>query len=112
MIDLRYIKKLIEILDGSTVDSIEISTDKGMKIRISKSPSQRGTVQMAAPVPAIIAAPARLTPGEGVSAYPDGFGPGGVGGGERDQGGPARPVGEGQERGRMGRPSPKPSCSK
>ena len=49
MIDLRYLKKLIEILDGSTVDSIEISTDKGMKIRISKSPSQRGTVQVATP---------------------------------------------------------------
>ena len=39
MIDLRYVKKLIEILDESTVDSIEISSDKGMKIRISKSPS-------------------------------------------------------------------------
>ncbi len=51
MIDLRYVKKLIEILDGSTVDSIEISTDKGMKIRLSKSPSQRGTVQVATPVP-------------------------------------------------------------
>ena len=47
MIDLRYVKKLIEMLDGSSVDSIEISTDKGMKIRISKSPSQRGAVQVA-----------------------------------------------------------------
>ena len=28
MIDLRYVKKLIEMLDGSTVDSIEISSDK------------------------------------------------------------------------------------
>jgi acetyl-CoA carboxylase biotin carboxyl carrier protein len=83
MIDLRYIKKLIEILDGSTVDSIEISTDKGMKIRISKSPSQRGTVQVAAPVPvpAIMAAPARLTPAEGVPAYQDGYSSGGAGGG-------------------------------
>ena len=79
MIDLRYVKKLIEILDGSTVDSIEISTDKGMKIRISKSPSQRGTVQVATPVPmpALMPAPARLTPGEGVSSY----GEGGVGAG-------------------------------
>ena len=42
MIDLRYVKKLIDILDESTVDSIEISSDKGMKIRISKSPQQRG----------------------------------------------------------------------
>jgi acetyl-CoA carboxylase biotin carboxyl carrier protein len=74
MIDLRYVKKLIEILDGSTVDSIEIATDKGMKIRISKSPSQRGTVQVATPVqvPALIQAPARLTPGEGVVPFPDG----------------------------------------
>ena len=49
MIDLRYVKKLIDILDESTVDSIEISSDKGMKIRISKSPSGRGTMQVAAP---------------------------------------------------------------
>ena len=48
MIDLRYVKKLIELLDGSSVDSIEISSDKGMKIRLSKSPSQRGAVQVAA----------------------------------------------------------------
>jgi acetyl-CoA carboxylase biotin carboxyl carrier protein len=60
MIDLRYVKKLIELLDGSTVDSIEISSDKGEKIRISKSPSQRGTVQVAAPMPmpALLPAPA------------------------------------------------------
>ena len=73
MIDLRYVKKLIEILDESTVDSIEISSDKGMKIRISKSPQQRGAVQVAAPVPvpallpAAVAAP-RSTPPEGVAA--------------------------------------------
>ena len=42
MIDLRYVKKLIEMIDESTVDSIEISSDKGMKIRISKTPQQRG----------------------------------------------------------------------
>jgi acetyl-CoA carboxylase biotin carboxyl carrier protein len=62
MIDLRYIQKLIDMLDGSTVDSIEISSDKGMKLRIAKSPAQRGTVQVAAPlpVPALDAAPAPL----------------------------------------------------
>jgi acetyl-CoA carboxylase biotin carboxyl carrier protein len=49
MIDLRYVKKLIEMLDGSTVDSIEISSDKGMKLRLSKSAPQRG-VPMAAPL--------------------------------------------------------------
>ena len=62
MFDLRYVKKLVEMLDESSVDSIEISSDKGMKIRISKTPQQRGAVQMAAPValPPIIqqAAPA------------------------------------------------------
>jgi acetyl-CoA carboxylase biotin carboxyl carrier protein len=69
MIDLRYVKKLIEILDESTVDSIEISSDKGMKIRLSKSPQQRG-VQMAAPVPMPAMLPAapmgRATPAEGM----------------------------------------------
>ncbi|MEO8624252.1 MAG: acetyl-CoA carboxylase biotin carboxyl carrier protein [bacterium] len=45
--DLRYVKKLIDILDESTVDSIEISSDKGMKIRISKSPTGRGAMQVA-----------------------------------------------------------------
>jgi acetyl-CoA carboxylase biotin carboxyl carrier protein len=72
MIDLRYVKKLIEMLDGSSVDSIEISSDKGMKLRISKSPQQRGGVQVAAPVqmPAMLAqmAPARATPADGVPA--------------------------------------------
>src|SRR5215211_3421795 len=76
MIDLRYIKKLIEMLDGSSVDSVEISSDKGMKLRISKSPQQRGTVQMTAPMqmPAMIAPPAagRMTPAEGVPALGEG----------------------------------------
>jgi len=59
MIDLRYVKKLIEMIDESTVDSVEITSDKGMKIRISKSPQQRGAVQMAAPIPMpALAAPA------------------------------------------------------
>ena len=67
MIDLRYVKKLVELLDSSTVDSIEISSDKGMKLRISKTPAQRGTVQMAAPMsmPAMLSAPsAARTSGE------------------------------------------------
>jgi acetyl-CoA carboxylase biotin carboxyl carrier protein len=69
MIDLRYVKKLIDMIDESTVDSIEITSDKGMKIRISKSPQHRGTVQMAAPVamPAV-AAPPRQTPAQGIPA--------------------------------------------
>ncbi len=65
MIDLRYLKKLVEMLDQSSVDSIEISSDKGVKIRISKTPQQRGTVQVAAPMalpPAAAAAPAAAPP--------------------------------------------------
>jgi acetyl-CoA carboxylase biotin carboxyl carrier protein len=52
MIDLRYVKKLLEMLDESTVDSMEISSDKGMRIRLAKTPVSRGTVQMAAPMQA------------------------------------------------------------
>lgn len=68
MIDLRYVKKLVEMLDESSVDSIEISSDKGMKIRISKTPTQRGAVQVAAPMPMpqLMAAEPRLTPAAGV----------------------------------------------
>ena len=76
MIDLRYVKKLIEIIDESTVDSIEISSDKGMKIRISKSPTGRGGVQVAAPVMAPMMAPpslpaGRMTPAEGITLSDD-----------------------------------------
>jgi len=42
MIDLRYVKKLVDMIDESSVDSIEISSDKGMKIRISKTSVMRG----------------------------------------------------------------------
>jgi acetyl-CoA carboxylase biotin carboxyl carrier protein len=68
MFDLRYVKKLVEMLDESSVDSIEISSDKGMKIRISKTPQQRGAVQMAsqmampALLPAAAPAPAPAAP--------------------------------------------------
>jgi acetyl-CoA carboxylase biotin carboxyl carrier protein len=73
MIDLRYVKKLIDMIDESTVDSIEITSDKGMKIRISKSPQHRGTVQVAAPVamPAVAAPAARQTPAAGIPAVTD-----------------------------------------
>jgi acetyl-CoA carboxylase biotin carboxyl carrier protein len=84
MIDLRYVKKLIEMLDGSSVDSIEISSDKGMKLRISKTPQQRGAMQVAAPVamPAMQAMPAMLppvapahpTPAEGMAALSESAG--------------------------------------
>ena len=71
MIDLRYVKKLIEMIDDSSVDSIEITTEKGIKIRIAKSPVQRGGIQMAAPVAMQAALPAaimdpRITPAAGI----------------------------------------------
>jgi acetyl-CoA carboxylase biotin carboxyl carrier protein len=79
MIDLRYVKKLIDIIDESTVDSIEITSDKGMKIRISKSPQQRGAVQMAAPLPIPAIVPTgpvpRLSPAQGLPAMPEGAEP-------------------------------------
>jgi acetyl-CoA carboxylase biotin carboxyl carrier protein len=73
MIDLRYVKKLIEMLDGSTVDSIEISSDKGLKIRLSKTPTGRPAVTLAAPaaLPLIAEAPRVATPPGGTPAVAD-----------------------------------------
>ena len=75
MIDLRYVKKLIEMLDGSSVDSVEISTDKGMKIRISKTPQQRGALQIPTPLPMPAMMPTqpvqRMTPSEPMTAVPE-----------------------------------------
>jgi len=70
MIDLRYVKKLVDMLDESSVDSIEISSDKGMKIRISKTPQQRGAVQMTTPVamPGLLPAAAPVQPAVAASA--------------------------------------------
>jgi acetyl-CoA carboxylase biotin carboxyl carrier protein len=74
MIDLRYVKKLIEMMDGSSVDSVEITSDKGMKIRISKTPQQRGPVQIPTPVPMpallppAVPTPSRPTPADGTAA--------------------------------------------
>lgn len=73
MIDLRYVKKLIEMIDESSVDSIEISTEKGVKIRIAKSPTLRGGMSVAAPLPLPAMMPAgamdsRITPPAGLPA--------------------------------------------
>ena len=75
MIDLRYVKKLIEMIDESTVDSIEIATEKGIKIRISKTPAHRGGVTVAAapvmqaPVPPQLM-DSRVTPTPGIPVPP------------------------------------------
>ncbi|HEY4659332.1 MAG TPA: acetyl-CoA carboxylase biotin carboxyl carrier protein [Gemmatimonadaceae bacterium] len=72
MIDLRYVKKLVELLDQSSVDSIEISSDKGMKIRINKTPAQRGAASSAALQAMPGAVPdARATPAAGIPAVSD-----------------------------------------
>src|SRR6476469_2975693 len=74
MIDLRYVKKLIDIIDDSSVDSIEITSDKGLKIRISKSPTQRGAVQVATPMSIPTSVPTapmgRLSPSGGIPVVP------------------------------------------
>ena len=69
MIDLRFVKKLVDMIDASSVDSIEISSDKGMKIRISKTSQQRATVQLAPQMqmPQMAAPAAAATPAESAS---------------------------------------------
>ncbi|MEP6509597.1 MAG: acetyl-CoA carboxylase biotin carboxyl carrier protein [Gemmatimonadales bacterium] len=67
MIDLRFVKKLVDMIDASSVDSIEISSDKGMKIRISKTSQQRATVQLGQPMQ-MAAAPVAPAVPEGPTA--------------------------------------------
>jgi acetyl-CoA carboxylase biotin carboxyl carrier protein len=75
MLDLRYVKKIVEMLDESSCDSIEISTEKGLRIKVSKG--AHPYVPMAshspvAPIPAVmmqaapVAAELRTTPAAGV----------------------------------------------
>ena len=49
MLDLRYVKKLVEMLDESSLDAIEISTEKGLKIRVSKAVTGYAPVPVATP---------------------------------------------------------------
>ncbi len=70
MLDLRYVKKLVEMLDESSLDAIEISTEKGLKIRVSKA-AATVPVAIAAPVapPVVVqAVEARATPPAGIPA--------------------------------------------
>jgi acetyl-CoA carboxylase biotin carboxyl carrier protein len=64
------VKKLVEMLDESSLDAIEISTEKGLKIRVSKAVAAPTTVTMTAPAPMQLAMPAapemRLSPAAGV----------------------------------------------
>ncbi|HEX6250776.1 MAG TPA: acetyl-CoA carboxylase biotin carboxyl carrier protein [Gemmatimonadaceae bacterium] len=72
MIDLRYVKKLVDMLDGSSVDSIEISTEKGVRIRIAKTSQQRQfhVVAPAGPPPAAGPAPQAAAAAPAPSAPP------------------------------------------
>lgn len=60
MIDLRYVKKLLEMLDESTVDSMEISSEKGMRIRLSKTSARPAVPYAIAPQAAPVALPAAV----------------------------------------------------
>jgi len=68
MIDLAWLQKLIEMVDESGLDSIEISKGIGTRIRLSKSPTVQviagsGSGQVASPsTGAAIAAPAAGLP--------------------------------------------------
>ncbi len=62
MIDLRYLKKVLEMLDESTVDSLEITSEKGVKIRVSKSPVTRGGAVLGAQMMAAPAMPVATAP--------------------------------------------------
>jgi len=68
MIDLRYLKKVLDMLDESTVDSLEITSDKGMKLRVSKSPAQRGGTALGTQMMAAQAAVAAPVAAAAVSA--------------------------------------------
>ena len=59
MVDLRYVKKLLEMIDASSANSIEITSEKGVRIRISK---QARAIQVAAPMQ-MAPAPAMAVPG-------------------------------------------------
>ena len=67
--DLQYVKKLVRLVEGSSVDSIEIE-EEGTKIRISKSahevaphyPHAHVTPLHAAPAPAPAAQPEPVAP--------------------------------------------------
>jgi acetyl-CoA carboxylase biotin carboxyl carrier protein len=73
MLDLRYVKKIVEMLDESTCDSIEISTEKGLRIKVSKAAGATGVSYAPAihqPPPMMVqAAPTgeyRMSPAMGV----------------------------------------------
>lgn len=71
MIDLEFLERLIQAIDQSTIDSIEIERG-GTRVRIGKTPPQTvAAAPMAAPVaPAAAPAPAPAAPSSGAPAAP------------------------------------------
>jgi acetyl-CoA carboxylase biotin carboxyl carrier protein len=65
MMDLSFIKSLIEAVDQSSIDSVDIERG-GTRVRISKTPAMSGGAVVAAPPPAV--APA--APGPAPTAAP------------------------------------------
>jgi acetyl-CoA carboxylase biotin carboxyl carrier protein len=74
MFDLRYVKKLVEMLEESSCDSIEISTEKGQRIKVTKGSGvpYHSPIQAAAVTPIPVVVPAgpelRTTPAGGIAA--------------------------------------------
>jgi acetyl-CoA carboxylase biotin carboxyl carrier protein len=64
MIDLDFLKSLIQAIDESSIDSIEIERG-GTKVRVSKTPQAVAAAAMAAaPAPVVAPAPAPAAPAE------------------------------------------------
>ena len=67
--DIRKVKKLIELLDESGIAEIEI-TEGEESVRISRYPQGTAVTQVAAPAPMPVAAPPPAAPSQAVSEEP------------------------------------------
>jgi acetyl-CoA carboxylase biotin carboxyl carrier protein len=67
--DIAYLKKLVKIVEQSTVDEIEIE-EEGLKIRVAKNPHHNSVPVPTAHLPQMIAAPAMIQPKSEMAAAP------------------------------------------
>ncbi|MDA1082663.1 MAG: acetyl-CoA carboxylase biotin carboxyl carrier protein [Gemmatimonadetes bacterium] len=70
VLDLRYVKKIVEMLDESSLDAIEISTEKGLKIRVTKAAAVQTPVAapLSVQMPMMVsAADPRMSPAGGIA---------------------------------------------
>ncbi|MBA4313562.1 MAG: acetyl-CoA carboxylase biotin carboxyl carrier protein [Chlorobiaceae bacterium] len=65
--DITYLKKLVKIVEQSTVDEIEIE-EEGLKIRVAKNPHQNSSPGYMVQQPQFVSAPAHMLPKEDTSA--------------------------------------------